>query len=92
MVPKIGITPTSEFFYFICDQHLDRLPQLFLKEPCVKTHTCEHSFGVTKHGPTKLMYVGDFGYANYNVESNNSTIELKEKLNLSPQLIAQHMQ
>ena len=38
------------------------------------------------------MYVGDFGYVNYNVESNNSTIELKEKLNLSPQLIAQHLQ
>ncbi len=92
MVPKIGVTPTSEFLYFICDQHLDRLPQLFLKKPCVKTHTREHIFGVNKHGATKLVYEGYFVYANNNVESNNSTIELKEKLNLSPQLIAQHLQ
>ena len=88
MVPEIGITPASEFFYFICDQHFDRLPQLFLKETCVKAHTGEHIFDIIKHGPTKLKYGGVFGYANYNVESNNSVIELKEKLNLSPQLIA----
>ncbi len=91
MVPEIGITPTSEFLYFFCDQHFDRLPQLLLKEPRVKTHTREYGFDIIQHGSTINVLVVT-GYADCNVESTNSVTELKEKLDLSPQLRAQHLQ
>jgi len=91
MVPKIGVAPISQFLNFLRNQQFDCLPQLFLKEPGVKTHTGEHCFGVIEHVSNKLSTYGKRD-PRYNDESTISINELKENLNLSPQLLVQRLQ
>jgi hypothetical protein len=49
-IPKSGVTPAFEFINFIGYQHLHSLPQLFLKQKCIKAHLCENGLYIIQHG------------------------------------------
>jgi len=55
LLGKAGITPPLKFVDLFSDQHSDGFPQLFFKEPGVKTHFGEHSLDVIEHSKNNLV-------------------------------------